>query len=408
MTKRILVVTPWQRRWEMGGGAGLADDYHFIAGFIRHGYAVHYLSPHCREAPDVAIDGYVVHSFPNFFAATERWPTFLKRPLWPLLFTLCVVLRGMNIARRFPPSVVLGQTHVSAAAVRILARRARVPSIVKLFGVVELDRTDWPRWKYLRKNVEQIIAFKILQDAWVILDDGTGGAAAARRHGVQAERIHELPNGVDVAWADRDPDPGIRARCGIPAETAVVLLLSRLTEWKRPDTIIRAAPRILRESSRPVLFLIAGDGHLRGACEALATQIGVAPSVRFLGPVPHDDVPDLLSMTSVLVSTNERSNRGIPVCEALVCGVPVVAFDVGDTRAVVRDGETGRLIEDGDVEGFANAVADLINDENTRMNMSRRARAFAREAFTGWPERVGMEIALVEALQLNHAARRRG
>jgi glycosyltransferase involved in cell wall biosynthesis len=407
MTKRILVVTPWKRRWEMGGEAGLADDYHFIAEFIRHGWEVHYLSPRWRGA-DVALAGYVVHDFPNFFDATDAWPTFLKRPLWPLLFTAHAVLRGLAVARRFPPAVVLGQTPMSAAAVRILARRAGVPSIVKLFGVEQLDRTDWPRTTYLRKNFEQIVAFKVPQDAWVILDDGTGGAAAARRHGVAPERIHELPNGVNVEWGERAADPDTRARYGVPPGAAVVLLLSRLTEWKRPDTIIRAAPGILRESSWPVLFLIAGDGHLRGACEALAAQLGLAQSVRFLGPVAHDDVPDLLSMTSVLVSTNERSNRGIPVCEALVCGVPVVAFDVGDTRAVVRDGETGRLVKDRDVEGFATAVADLINDETTRMNMSRRARAFAREAFTGWPERVGMEIALVEAMQRDHALRGRG
>ncbi|HEU4365151.1 MAG TPA: glycosyltransferase family 4 protein [Candidatus Krumholzibacteria bacterium] len=404
MTKRILVVTPWKRRWEMGGTAGLADDYYFIEGFTRNGFEVHYLSPRYRGA-DVSLDGYVVHTFPNFFDATDRWPVIIKRPLWPLLFALCAVVRGLGIIHRFPPSVILGQTHLSAAAVWILARCARVPSLVKLFGVVELDRTDWPRWKYLRKNLEQILAFKTAQDAWVVLDDGTGGAAAARRHGVAPGRIHELPNGVNLEWGERSPEADARARYHIPAGTAVVLLLSRLTEWKRPDLIIRAAPQILRESRRPVLFLVAGDGHLRDSCAALAARLGVAPSVRFLGPVAHDDVPALMSATTVFVSTNERSNRGIPVCEAMVCGVPVVALDVGDTKEVVHEGDTGRLIADGDLGGFATAVAELINDDGKRATMSRRARAFARETFTGWRERIAMELAIVAAL-MERAGRR--
>ncbi len=397
MTRRILVVTPWKRRWEMGGNAGLADDYYFIRGFTQRGYEVHYLAPRYRGA-DVTMDGYVVHEFPDFFLATEAWPTFLKRPLWPLLFTAWVVARGLAVVRRFPPSLVLGQTHLGAAAVRVLARHAGVPSVVKLFGVVELDRTDWPRAKYLRKNAEQIAAFKVPQDAWIILDDGTGGAQAALRNGVPPAKIHALPNGVNLEWGGRPPDPDARARYRIPNGTAVVLMLSRLTGWKRPDLFIRAMPAMLEAMHRPVVFVIAGDGPLRASCEALAARLGVADSVRFLGPVAHDDVPDLMSLATVFVSTNERSNRGIPVCEAMVCGVPVVAFDAGDTRAVVRDGENGRLVAEGDLPGFARAVAAMVNDEAARNAMGERARHFARRHFTGWDERISMEADILEAL----------
>jgi glycosyltransferase involved in cell wall biosynthesis len=398
VTQRILVVTPWKRRWEMGGTAGLADDYYFITEFIQSGYEVHYLSPRFRGT-DISLPGYVVHEFPNFLDATDHWPTFIKRPLWPLLFTWFAILRGLAVMKRFPPSVVLGQTHLSATAVRFLARRARVPSVVKLFGVVELDRTDWPRWKYLRKNLEQMVAFKVPQDAWIILDDGTGGAEAARRHGVAPERIHPLPNGVNVEWGRRAPEAGARTRYGIPPQAAVVLLVSRLTAWKRPDWLIRAAPRIQRACRRPVVFLIAGDGHLRAACEALALELGVDASVRFLGPVAHEKIPDLMSIATVFVSTNQRSNRGIPVCEAMVCGVPVVALDTGDTRAVVRDRENGRLVRDGDLDGFADAVAGLIDNGEARDAMGARAHAFAQEHFVGWPERVAMERRIIEQSQ---------
>jgi glycosyltransferase involved in cell wall biosynthesis len=394
VSKRILVVTPWKRRWEMGGTAGLADDHYFISGFTGSGYEVHYVSPRYDGPTDVPVENYFVHDFPNVLDATERWPSFLRRPLWPVLFTAQAVRRAMRVARRSPPCFVLGQTHLSAPAVRILAGRLRVPSAVKLFGVEDLDRTDWPRARYLRKNLEQILAFKVRQDAWIILDDGTGGVDAARRHGVSPERIRSLPNGVNLEWLRRAPDPHALRSYGVPAGAAVVLFLSRLTAWKRPDLFIRAAPRIIEKSRRAVQFLIAGDGPMRADCEALVARLGLASAVRFLGPLPHERVPDLLSATTVLASTNQRSSAGIPTCE----GVPVVAFDVGATRRVIHDRETGRLVPEGDLEAFAGAAAELLDDEEMRSSMGRRARAFAAESFTAWPDRVRMEVDIVEGL----------
>ncbi len=397
MTKRILVVTPWKRRWEMGNAAGVADDYYFISGFAAHGFEVHYLCPRDR-GPEPSLDGYFVHHFPNVLDATERWPSLLKRPLWPFLFTAFAVMYGMRVAKRFPPSIVVGHTQLSAWAVRSLAKCLRVPSIVKLFGVENLDRTDWSRAHYLRKNIEQILAFKVHQDAWIILDDGTGGAAAAWRHGVAKERTYLLPNGINLEWGGQASAWNARQRYGVPNGTAVVLYLARLTEWKRPDAFIRSTQRILRGGRRPVVFWMAGDGPLRAACEQLAAALGVGSHIRFLGPVPHADVPALMAGATVFASTNRRTNRGIPTCEAMVCGVPVVAFDVGDTRAVVRDGDTGRLVRDGDVDGFSDAVVDLINDEVKRERMGQRSRALARDAFTSWPERISMEIRIVDGL----------
>jgi len=393
------VITPWKRRWELGQTAGLADDYYFIKGFAERGYEVHYVSPRDRAAPDVDVEGYFVHGFPNALQRTERWPTFLRRPLWPALFTAQAIRRATDVARRYPPSVVLGQTHLSAAAVRVVARRMGVPSAVKLFGVEDLDRTDWPRARYLRKNLEQVLALKIPQDAWIILDDGTGGAEAARRNGVPVERIRSLPNGVNLEWLARAPDAEVPRAYGIDGGDAVVLFLARLTEWKRPDAFIRAVPGVLAATRRPVRFVVAGDGPMRGACEDLAARLGVRSSVRFIGPLPHAQVPDLMAAAAVFVSANRRSNAGIPTCEAMVCGVPVVAFDVGGTHKIVRDHETGRLVPDGDVGALSAAIAALLEDEAARAAMGRRARAFAADSFTAWPDRVRMEIDIVEALQ---------
>jgi glycosyltransferase involved in cell wall biosynthesis len=398
MKKSILVVSPWKRRWELGGTAGLADDYYFITEFARHGFEVHYVSPRYDGPPDVDNDQYAVHDFPDVLGATESWPSLIRRPLWPPLFTVCAVRRGLAASRRVRPCFVLGQTHLSAWAVRILARRLRVPSAVKLFGVENLDRQDWSRWKYLRSNLEQILAFKVKQDAWMILDDGTKGDDAAVRHGVAKEHVRTLPNGINLEWVGQDVDGAVLEHYGIPNDTASVLFLARLVAWKRPSLFIQAIPRILELSRRPVTFLIAGDGVERGPTEALATRLGISDSVRFLGSVSHDHVPHIMTSASLFASTNARTNAGIPTCEALVCGIPVVAFNVGNTSAVVRNGETGRLVPDADVERFAEAVADLLNNDDERLRMGAQGRIFAQNTFTGWRERIGMEVDIVNEL----------
>ena len=396
---KILVLTPWKRRWELGQAAGLSDDYYFIKKFVDTGFELHYVGPKDDDPVDVPFDNYFVHSFPNFFDATANWPTPVRRLLWPVLFTVFGTFRAYRVALRIKPSFILGQTHVTSLPVYILRKLLGVPSGVKLFGVMDLVRSDWSRWKYLYKNFEHVLAFKIPQDVWIVLDDGTGGEAAALRHGVSADRVRSLPNGINLEWQERVANPRpLLDGYQIPNDSAVVLYLARMVDWKRPDALIRAIPYISRESSRSVVFLVAGDGPLRERCVELARELDVDSRVRFAGPVPHEKVPDMMAGSTVFASTNQRTNMGIPTCEALVCGLPVVAFDVGNTSTVVKNDVTGKLVADGDIEGLARAIVELIEDDEARQRLANRARAFARENFTDWDARTNMELEIITTM----------
>jgi glycosyltransferase involved in cell wall biosynthesis len=178
----------------------------------------------------------------------------------------------------------------------------------------------------------------------------------------------------------------------------VVLFLARLVPSKRPEEVIRAISRVHKNTEVEIQFVIAGHGPERPACEALSRQLGVHDLVSFLGTVPHDDVPAVMSASDVFVSTSNLTNMSIPTCEALICGIPVVAYDVGDTRKVVVPDETGALVEDGNPNRLADALAALINDPKKRSRLGRNARKFAREHFTGWDERIRMEMEIIEGL----------
>ena len=397
--RTLLVITPWQRRWELGSGAGLADDFHFIHGLASNGWLVHYVSPRDDDAPDVVVAGYAVHDFFNIFQFTQGWPVWLRRLLWPATFTMLATSRAFRVARHVKPDAVLGQTHLSSLAVFIVSIVCGAPSAMKLFGVENLNREDASRARHFRRNAEMIAALKIPHDLWIVLDDGTRGDAALRRHGVPSEKIRFLPNGVDLSWGSQSGNrEAFRRSLAVPDDARVLLWLARLVDWKRADLALQAFARVREHVPTPLVLVIGGAGPEHARLEGLARSLGIAGNVRFAGAVAHDRVPDAMAASSLFLATSERSNKSIATCEAMLCGVPVVAFDVGGTGDVVRDGETGRLIPDGDIDAFAGAVLALLQDEHRREAMGNGARAFAAARFTGWERRVEMERDLLERL----------
>jgi glycosyltransferase involved in cell wall biosynthesis len=389
----ILVVTPWKRRWELGDGAGLADDAYFIRGLTARGYDIHYVCPRDSKPPEDFASGYHVHHFPNFYDATATWPTLLKRLIWPGFFTLLAGWRAWRVGRAVRPSVVLAQSHVASAAAFFVARTLRVPSAAKLFGVMDLASNT-----NLRRQGEMLAALRFPHDAWIVLDDGTRGNEALRRLGIPANRIHFLPNGVDLEWSAHTGDASwFFQETGVDASPPVVLFLARLVDWKRPDAFVRAAALVLPKHRAS--FVVAGEGPERARCEALARSLGIAEHVHFVGAIPHAHVRDAMAAAQVFVATAHHSNRSIAVCEALLCGVPVVAYDTGETKMVVRDRDTGCLVQDGDELALALAVVELLTDANERHAMGARARDFAARTFTDWTDRVEQEIEILESLE---------
>jgi glycosyltransferase involved in cell wall biosynthesis len=120
--------------------------------------------------------------------------------------------------------------------------------------------------------------------------------------------------------------------------------------------------------------------------------------VIFTGVIPHRDVVHFLKASDVFAATNELTNMSLPPCEAILCGVPVVAFDVSGTAEVVRDGETGLLVKNGDVADFSRKLETIVRDEALRKRLGERAAAFGRAYFVSWDERIDMECRVLERL----------
>jgi glycosyltransferase involved in cell wall biosynthesis len=398
-SKKLLIVSIWVNRWSLGSEAGVSDDYHFVRGFTAAGWEVHFLAPEGAEEANAVFPGVHTHTYENFFRRTMHRSNAFKRLYWPEKFRRVVTKRALEVAQEVQPDFILGHSHYTTETTHRCRKLLGIPSGVKLFGVMDLVHTEWPRWKYVFKNFEQLRAFRYPQDMWIVLDDGTRGDEVLRARGVPSDRIHFLPNGLDVQWGEQKFDrAGARAAFGIPDSATVVLFLARLVPSKRPQELIQAVARVEKKTEGEITFVFAGDGPERLPSLALARDLGVAHLVKFVGVVPHADIPKLMAASDLFVATGNLTNMALPTCEALICGVPVVAYDVGDTRKVVIPGETGMLVEDGNTARLADAIAGLVNDPKLRARMGRNARALARERFTGWDQRIAMELDIIGRL----------
>ncbi len=198
--------------------------------------------------------------------------------------------------------------------------------------------------------------------------------------GVPPRRVSVVPCGVDV----RHFRPGARA-ADIPArrERHRLLACGRLVRRKGYDQAIRALTRIpdteLVVAGGPPPELLGAEPEARRLL-ALADRHGVADRVRLLGAVDPARMPALIGSADAVLCTPTYEPFGIVPLEAMACGVPVVATDVGGHRDTVSDGVTGRLVPAADPGAIAEAVRDVLADERLRRTMGAigRDRALAR------------------------------
>ena len=397
---KILILSIWEDIWSLGEGGGVADELQFVRHLTKKGIELHFLIPKPKTKRENLRDSLLTyHTYPNLFRWFARFPVIMRRIIWPILFPVIVLRRLERLAAEIEPDVLMGFTHYSFFPLKRAGRRLGIPTVVKLFGVMYLDRFDFPRIKYLWKSIEQVIALRNPVDHYIILNDGTRGEMALTRLGIPREKISFLPNGMDTEWADLPVDRiETRKAMGLPPDKILVVTYSRLVESKRIELLLRAIAIMDPSIREKAAFVIGGDGPEKARLERETVKLGLERAVRFKGVIPHRDVVYFLKASDIFAATNELTNMSLPPCEAILCGVPVVAFDVSGTAEVVRDGETGLLVTNGVVAEFAKKLELLIGDDALRKRLGERAAEFGRSYFVSWDARIDMECLVLERL----------
>jgi N-acetyl-alpha-D-glucosaminyl L-malate synthase BshA len=190
--------------------------------------------------------------------------------------------------------------------------------------------------------------------------------------------IEVIPNFVDTEhFRPRDEHSGVVARSGSSERPRVLTHVSNFRPLKRVEDVVRIFAAVRAEL--PSRLDLVGEGPERQRIEDLVASLGLRDHVRFLGE--RGDLIATLQHSDLFLLPSQTESFGLAALEAMACGVPVVASDVGGVSEVVIDGETGFLSAAGDVAGMARHARRLLSDEDLRRRMSRAARRLAETQF---------------------------
>ena len=246
----------------------------------------------------------------------------------------------------------------------LLGRALRIPTVVSIAGGELADLPDIGYGGLLRR-LERIKTRLALR----LADAVTAGSALALAS-VQAfvpvrpgSRVRRVPLGVDLAMFAPVGQP----RNDGPAR---ILHVASLCGVKDQATLLSAAAA-LRERGYIFQLDVVGTGPLERDLRSLARCLGLSGSVRWRGAIPHDQIARTYQRADLFVLTSRHEAQGMVALEAAACGVPVVGTAVG----VIPELEpAARPIPVGDADRLAKKIAELVDDEPSRVRSGCAAR----------------------------------
>jgi glycosyltransferase involved in cell wall biosynthesis len=288
--------------------------------------------------------------------------------------------RTFLICRQQKFDVVHTHTLLPGLAGRIAARLAGVPCVVHTFHSWQphLYRSTAFKWAF---NATEIVASYF---AHAVLfqnpDDLTSWSM------IPAIPIHKATlvwNGIDFTAITKRVSPNarekIRSEFGIPEDAFVIVNVARFEPQKGHFFLLQTLKHLLSQVDRKVAVLLVGIGIDQEKIEAEVKRLGLQDVVHFTGF--RQDVPDLFSASDVSIMTSHY--EGIPraLMESMALGIPVVATDVPGTRTLIRSGQTGLLVEYGDIPGLSAALAQVLTNPTLASQLGERGRHLVQMKF---------------------------
>ena len=203
-----------------------------------------------------------------------------------------------------------------------------------------------------------------------------------------ANKMVVIPPGVDVSHFYPIPADEAKMYVGLKPDDRMVLFVGRIEPLKGVDTLIEAMSCLhLRDHQKVHLAIIGGDPSASpqemsaemARLQKLCDELSVGQTVVFLGKRDQDRLPYYYSAAELLVMPSHYESFGMVALEAMACGTPVIASEVGGLAYLVRDGETGFTVPDQEPELLSEKITWLLNDRELHRTMSERAVEYAQD-----------------------------
>lgn len=204
------------------------------------------------------------------------------------------------------------------------------------------------------------------------------------------KKVVVIPPGVDLSHFYPIPDDEAKEFIGLPLCDQMLLFVGRIEPLKGVDILLEAIAQMQKQDVSVCLSLVGGDPDLNpeqlsdemNRLQFLRRQFNLTENVAFLGRQAQDSLPYYYSAAKAVVMPSQYESFGMVALEAMACGTPVVASQVGGLAFLVQDGVTGFTVPTDEPDALADSLMKLLNDPELRDRMGGQAAEFAQNY--GW------------------------
>lgn len=289
------------------------------------------------------------------------------------------LLRGVSqwwkIIREFQPAVIhsfLFHTNLLARLTKIARRDLSVISGLRTVYTVQ----DYGRSYGVLERLTHPL------DTFYVANSQPGMQSVIHTMRLPERKIVVIPNGLEQFDypIDRDSERNvIRSEFGFTNDHGIVGIVAQLRPPKRHDLLIQSIAK-LNQRFPSVRLLIIGQGDIEPSLRELSSQLGVAGKVVFAGY--RSDARRILLALDVFALPSVVEGQPVSILEAMDASLPVVATRVGGIPDIVVEGETGFLVEPGNLESFTASLERLLSSPELRLKMGQSGKQRVQKYFS--------------------------
>ncbi len=382
--------------WDLGQNKGRVSTFLPLKAFVDKGYNVLYLTSNKYQKTGY-LEGIKVDQVCMIPNSVDKpyIGSFIRFLLFPII-TFCYLFKVYIVyylKKRISPQIIYAHTTYEAFAAYVLSKLLGAKYVLRLYGVSNIkDKT------ILHKilHFDFFLAFLLKADLYILTNDGTSAKEVAMGYGVPEKKIYFLKNGVDKRLAYKSINYSLKREIA-PKQEKILITVSRLVKWKQVDLIIRAIP-VLIELNKKIKLIIVGDGDEMENLKLLAQKLGVINYIHFTGAVEQSKVTDYIIISDLFISMNALSSVSNPVLEAMICKKAVIALNTGKTVELIKNNETGFLLDINEIDKLPYLINEILNDDERRNTIAENAQKYVINEWPCWEERIDYEINVIDNL----------
>lgn len=304
-----------------------------------------------------------------------------------LAFDVYLGIKSLKVALRERPDVIHGHMHEGALIGAVLAKLLRVPLVFDFQGSLSAEMVDHnflnPAGS-IYKIVHRVEKWIDHRPDAILTSSLRAQRQLTDEFGVPAERVHALPDCVDLSRFDAGKfgsaeKAKLRTRLGIPPNRTIIAYLGLLADYQGVPHMLRAA-HLLKTWEKNAHFLIMGYPNV-DAYQQMANDMGVGDVVTLPGKIRYDLAPLYLSLGDIAISAKMSATEGSgKVLNYMALGQPIVAYDNPVHREYLAD--LGIYPPSGNADALAIALARLIDrGETAWRTLGNKLRQRARDHY---------------------------